>query len=254
MFFILSKTLSTLLSPFPWVIISWLAFIWVKRPKPKKILLWFSICISLLFSNGYVVGKFVELWEVQGTKSDALKTHDYGIVLSGMFEYHGTLERLSARRGSDRLWQAIHLYHNGKIKKILLSGDSGYIFEAGLHEAEQLKQILIEQNIPEVDILIENKSRNTHENALETTRFIEKQGIVSNSFLLITSAIHMRRAKACFKKEGLDCATFSTDHYYDASSTFSPNWIVPSAEAFIMWKRMIKEWVGTIMYRLFGFI
>ena len=109
-------------------------------------------------------------------------------------------------------------------------------------------------NIPKNDILIENKSRNTHENALETTRFIEKQGIVSNSFLLITSAIHMRRAKACFKKEGLDCATFSTDHYYDASSTFSPNWIVPSAEAFIMWKRMIKEWVGTIMYRLFGFI
>ena len=254
MFFILSKTLSTLLSPFLWVILSWLAFIWVKLPKPKKILLWVSICISLLFSNGYVVGKFVELWEVPGTKSDALKTYDYGIVLSGMFEYHGTLERLSARRGSDRLWQAIHLYHKGKIKKILLSGDSGYIFEAGLHEAEQLKQILIEQNIPEVDILIENKSRNTHENALETTRFIEKQGIVSNSFLLITSAIHMRRAKACFKKEGLDCATFSTDHYYDASSTFSLNSIIPSAEAFIMWKRMIKEWVGTIMYRLFGFI
>ncbi len=254
MFFILSKTLSILLSPFLWVILSWLAYIRVKAPKPKKILLWFSICISILFSNGFIVGKFVELWEVPGTKSDALKTYDYGIVLSGMFEFHGTLERLSARRGSDRLWQAIHLYHKGKIKKILLSGDSGYIFKAGLHEADQLKQILIEQNIPEVDILIENKSRNTHENAQETIRFIKKQDITSKSFLLITSAIHMRRAKACFEKEGLDCAAFSTDHYYDASNTFSPNSIIPSAEAFVMWKRMIKEWVGTIMYRLFGFI
>ena len=73
-------------------------------------------------------------------------------------------------------------------------------------------------------------------------------------FILILILFTNSNLLAGCKKEGLDCATFSTDHYYDASSTFSLNWIVPSAEAFIMWKRMIKEWVGTIMYRLFGFI
>lgn len=254
MFFILSKILSALLSPFLWVILFWISYVYVKAPKPKKILLWLSICLSILFSNGFVIGKFVALWEVPGTKIDKLKTYDYGIVLSGMFEYNGTLDRLSARRGSDRLWQAIHLYHKRKIKRIILSGDSGYVFREGLHEADQLKKLLIEQNIPASDILIENKSRNTHENAKETVRFLKEGELTSNSFILITSAIHMHRAEACFKKEGLDCATFSTDHYYDPSSSLSINSFVPSAEAFIMWKRMIKEWIGTIMYRLFGYL
>ena len=216
--------------------------------------IWLSICLSILFSNGIVIGKFVALWEVPGTKIDELKTYDYGIVLSGMFEYNGRLDRLSARRGSDRLWQAVHLYHKGKIKRIILSGDSGYVFKEGLHEADQLKRLLIEQNIPASDILIENKSRNTHENAKETVKFLKEGELISNSFILITSAIHMHRAEACFKKEGLDCATFSTDHYYDPSSSLSINSFVPSAEAFIMWKRMIKEWIGTIMYRLCGYL
>tara|TARA_B100001287_G_C22683260_1_gene531764 strand:+ start:1156 stop:1920 length:765 start_codon:yes stop_codon:yes gene_type:complete len=254
MFFILSKILSTLLSPFLWVLLLWLLFVYVKGAKPKKILFWLSISLSILFSNGLVIRKFIELWEVPGTRIDELKTYDYGIVLSGMFEYNRKLNRLSARRGSDRLWQAIHLYHKGKIKRIILSGDSGYVFNEGLHEANQLKSLLIEQNIPASDILIENKSRNTHENAKETVKILKERGLLSNSFILITSAIHMHRAAGCFKKEGLDCATFSTDHYDDASSIFSPNSIIPSAEAFIMWKRMIKEWIGTIMYRLFGFI
>ena len=90
--------------------------------------------------------------------------------------------------------------------------------------------------------------------AKETVKFLKEEGLISNSFILITSAIHMHRAEACFKKEGLDCATFSTDHYYDPSSSLSLNSFVPSAEGFIMWKRMIKEWVGTVMYRLFGYL
>lgn len=254
MFFILSKILSALLSPFLWVILLWISYVYAKSPKAKKVLLWLSICLSILFSNGFVIGKFVALWDVPGTKIDELKTYDYGIVLSGMFEHHGTLDRLSARRGSDRLWQAIHLYHKGKIKRIILSGDSGYVFKEGLHEADQLKRLLIQQNIPATDILIENKSRNTHENAKETVKFLKEEELISNSFILITSAIHMHRAEACFKKEGLDCATFSTDHSHDPSSSLSIHSLVPSAEAFIMWKRMIKEWIGTIMYRLFGYL
>ena len=254
MFFILSKMLSALLSPFLWVILLWGFYVWVKAKRLKKILFWLSISLSIVFSNGFIVGSFVSLWEIPGTKIDELKTFDYGIVLSGMFEYNGTLDRLSARRGSDRLWQAIHLYHRGKIKKIILSGDSGYIFKAGLHESDQLKELLTEQNIPESDILIENKSRNTHENAEETLRLIKINGLASGSFLLITSAIHMRRAEACFKKEGLECPTFSTDHYCDPSSTFSLTSILPDAEAFVMWKRMIKEWIGMLMYKILGYL
>ena len=131
MFFILSKVLSMLLSPFLWVLISWTCFAFIKVARVKKIMLWTSIILSVIFSNGWIAGRFVALWEVPGVSTQKIAVYDYGIVLSGMFEYNKDFDRLSARRGSDRLWQAIQLYHLGKIKKILLSGDSGYVFKKG---------------------------------------------------------------------------------------------------------------------------
>jgi len=254
MFFILSKVLSVLLSPFLWVLSSWVSVVLVKGVKTKRILLWVAISLSVIFSNSWIAGLFVGLWEVPGKTKQELPVYDYGIVLSGMFEYNTDLNRLSARRGSDRLWQAIHLYHSGKIKKILLSGDSGYVFKKGLHESAQLKKLLIAQNIPDADIVIENKSRNTHENAYETALFIKKNRLEKKTFLLITSAIHMRRANKCFKKEGVTCSSYTTDHYYIKSEPFSASGLLPSAEGFVMWQRIIKEWTGTIIYGIFGYL
>lgn len=254
MFFILSKVLSIFLSPFLWVLISWICYACIKTARVKKIMLWTSISLSVIFSNGWIAGRFVALWEVPGVSAQNIPVYDYGIVLSGMFEYNKDFNRLSARRGSDRLWQAIQLYHLGKIKKILLSGDSGYVFKKGLHESTQLKKILIAQNIPSTDIVIEAKSRNTHENAKETARYIKRNKLNKKTFLLITSAIHMRRAQACFLKEGVTCSSFTTDHYNTDAETASITSLIPSADGFIMWQRIVKEWVGTLTYRISGYI
>ena len=42
------------------------------------------------------------------------------------------------------------------------------------------------------DILLENQSRNTHENAIYSLKIIEEENI-EGKVLLITSAFHMRR-------------------------------------------------------------
>ena len=55
--------------------------------------------------------------------------------------------------------------------------------------------------IPENDIIIENKSRNTHENAFYTGQLFEKNGFSKSNNLLITSSMHMRRAQACFENK-----------------------------------------------------
>jgi uncharacterized SAM-binding protein YcdF (DUF218 family) len=236
------------------VLISWTCFAFIKVARVKKIMLWTSIILSVIFSNSWIAGRFVALWEVPGVSTQKIAIYDYGIVLSGMFEYNKDFDRLSARRGSDRLWQAIQLYNLGKIKKILLSGGSGYIFENGLHESTQLKKMLIAQNIPANDILVEEKSRNTHENAKETALYIKSNKLNKKTFLLITSAIHMRRAQACFLKEGVHCSSFTTDHYNVNAESFSPTSLIPSADAFIIWQKIVKEWVGSLMYRISGYI
>lgn len=254
MFFVLSKLLLFLLSPFTWLLISLGLFFYIKDRVWKKRLMWSTVVIFFFFSNGFIVNRLVSLWEIEGVKVENLNQHEYGVVLSGMFEYNKDLNRLSARRGADRIWQAIQLYKKKKIKKIVITGDSGYVLKEGLHEAAQLKQDLVSIGIPAADIIVESKSRNTHENAHQTKLIFEKKGYSKQSNLLITSSMHMRRALACFEKEGMPCTPFTTDHYSIHSQTISVTEFIPSHNAFTMWDKLIKEWVGYTVYNIMGYL
>ena len=44
--------------------------------------------------------------------------------------------------------------------------------------------------------------------------------------LLITSSIHMRRAKACFDKEGLLTTPFPVDEVSSEYVFFKPEWLI----------------------------
>ncbi len=254
MFFVLSKVLLFLLSPFTWLIISIGLFFYFKDSVWKKRFMWSTLSIFFFFSNGFIVNRFISLWEVEGSKIEHLKEYENGIVLSGMFEYNNDLDRLSARRGADRIWQAIQLYKKKKIKKIIITGDSGYVLKKGLHEAAQLKQDLISMGIPEKDIIVEDKSRNTYENALQTKLIFEKNGFSKQNNLLITSSMHMRRAHACFEKQGIQCRAFTTDHYSVHSQSISITEFIPNQNAFNSWDKLIKEWVGYTVYNLMGYL
>ena len=254
MFFILSKVLLFLLSPFTWLVISLILYLFLKNNIWKKRLMWSTLIIFFFFSNGFIVNRLVSLWEVDGVKYHELDRYENGIVLSGMFEYNKDLNRLSARRGADRVWQAIQLYRKNKIKKIIITGDTGYVLKKGLHEASQLKEDLITMGIPEEDLLIETVSRNTHENAHYTKLLIDQMGLSKKNNLLITSSTHMRRAQACFTKEGLSCKAYTTDHYNIHANPISLMEFIPSHNAFTMWDKLIKEWVGYTMYSFMGYL
>jgi uncharacterized SAM-binding protein YcdF (DUF218 family) len=146
------------------------------------------------------------------------------------------------------------LYKKKKIKRIIITGDSGYVFKKGLHEAKQLKEVLISMGIPGEDILIESKSRNTHENAKETKALMDMHGLSTKNNLLITSSMHMRRAKACFEEEGILCTPFTTDHYIVHEESISMTEFTPSTGAFIMWDRLFKEWIGYSVYAIMGYL
>ena len=229
-------------------------YLYIRDRKWKRRFMWGTLFIFFFFSNPFIVNRFISLWEVEGEKIENLKQFDNGIVLSGMFEYNKDFDRLSARRGADRMWQAIQLYKKKKIKKIIITGDSGYVLKKGLHEATQLRDDLISLGIPKEDIIVETKSRNTHENAHQTRLLLEKIGGSKQSNLLITSSMHMRRANACFKKEGIHCHPFTTDHYSIHSESISVLEFVPSHEAFSMWNKLIKEWVGYTVYNIMGYL
>ncbi len=255
MFFLISKALYFFINPFTWILISLGFYLFLKNPKWKKRAKISLITCLLFFSNTFIFLEFERLWEIQGTPISKVKKYEIGIVLGGMFEYNNDLKTLSARRGTDRIWQTISLYKKGKVKKILISGGSGYVSDRGLKESEQLKDVLVKWGIPEEDIIAEKISKNTYENAVETKKILTRSYPHIKKCLLITSAQHMRRSRAIFKKQGFKFDTFSTDLYTGLKRNYYwDQYFVPNVETVYNWNGLIKEWIGYVTYDIIGYL
>ena len=253
MFFLLSKLLLIFISPFTWLLIALYFALFSKKEKRKKRARYAAVIILLFFSNAVIYKEFCRQWEVFGTPIEKVQKADVAIVLGGMSEYNTDLKTLSMRRGGDRIWQAITLYKKGKVKKLLISGDHGYVIDRGLHEAKQMQKVLVDWGIPKEDILIETKSKNTYENAVESKKVLDKQFPEAKKFILVTSGRHMRRAEACYEKAGLHCQTYSTDLYTGPKRFYTfTDFIVPDVSVFEDWNGLIKEFVGFVTYRITG--
>jgi len=253
MFFILSKILSIFTQPFFWAMLCFFLAYLFRHKMDRRILTKWGIIILLIFSNTAIFTFVAGLWEDEGQNIDAVGHYDVAVVLGGMAEFDKKHDRLSIRRGGDRIWQALHLYHLGKVDKILISGDNGFISENGLHEAAQFKAVLTNEGIPSSDILVEVKSKNTHENAIESKKILD-QHLSDPSVLLVTSALHMPRSKACFEKVGFNnLSTFSTDHYKTQGISWD-QYLAPNASNFTSWNSLLHEWVGYSVYWVMGYL
>ena len=201
MFFFLSKTLSYLTQP--WIIIiALLIASWVVRNNTwKKRLFRIGMVLLLFFSNDFIANEMMLAWEVKATPyKDIHMTYDYAIILAGVtksdFE---PADRVYFTRGADRVIHTVQLYKSGLVRKILVSGGSGLLSKPRKQEADDMADALVTMGVPKEDILIENKSRNTHESAEEVKKMLA--GLtVPERCLLITSGYHLRRADACFEK------------------------------------------------------
>jgi uncharacterized SAM-binding protein YcdF (DUF218 family) len=252
MFFILSKLFFFILLPLTWFFLLLLLSVFSKKSKNKKQLIVSAVLVMLLFSNKFVLQQVVKLWEMPITKEESLQPmYEYGIVLGGMSHYFIDEHRLVFGSSSDRLWQAYRLYKMGRIKKLVITSGSGYVFSKEMKEALFIKEYLLSIGVPKTDLLVESESRNTLENATNTAKLFPV--VKQHKVLLITSASHMRRASACFKKAGYRFDTYTTDtQRFDVIGL--EGYLVPNSEALTIWGVLIKEMVGYSAYKIAGYI
>lgn len=251
MFFYLSKTLSFLAMPVTLILLALLLSNFVKRYR--KQLFWLGIGLFFLFTNLFLSNALVRWWEDEPVAVDSLPTYDVGIVLGGITSDKEPRDRVHTSGAADRILHAVQLYRQGKIKKILVSGGTGKIIADEVKEAILLKRLLLQSMVPEEDILVEDNSRNTRENALFSRNLLQEEA-PGQRYLLITSAFHMPRAKACFDKVGLVVDTFSVDFRSDEHK-FTPDVLfIPSSAAIGNWEIIIREILGMTAYKLSGYI
>jgi len=248
MFFILSKILYFFILPFTWVLAAFLISIFTNNPRLKRRTWAIGIFLLIIFSNPLLSHKSLSLLESKPTIE--VSPHKVGIVLSGIVEGGVHIQgQTQLNESAERLTEAVRLYNAGLIEKILISGGAADINYPDRNEGEELNNLALSLGIPAEDLLSEQQSRNTYENALFVR---ERFGESISPALLITSAYHMPRAQRCFEKQGLIVTPFSVD--FRTPDDFKWSYLLPSVSAFSNWHILAKELVGLSVYKLKGYI
>jgi uncharacterized SAM-binding protein YcdF (DUF218 family) len=251
MFFILSKLLTFLIKPFFWIVLCFFLGILVKNQQRKRRLLWLAFVGLLLFTNRGLFQSIMRWWELPAVKIE--QTYDIGIILGGYSNQYGYPKdgRQHFGPAANRFIQGLELYHRGKLKKVMLSGGNANWFSPGPNESRVTFGYLRDLGLPQEAILLEDKSRNTYENAMFCVASIQKEAPQAK-VLLITSAWHMYRARACFRKAGLRCDWYCSDYLQNKQGLSS--WAKFEPGNLEKWDLLIKEWVGLAVYAMKGYL
>lgn len=175
------------------------------------------------------------------------------VVLGGVTQPPIT-PRLSieVNEGFDRLLHGMRLWRAGKAPLLVFSGGTiPYLTGSQMTEAATLCSLALEYGVDRQATLLEEVSRNTYENAVFTSELLRERGL--HRILLVTSASHMPRSVAVFRKQGLEVIPSPTDVQV-VPRPFTPLQLLPGMEALAYSTTAIKEWVGMWTYWLRGWI
>ncbi|MCI8376141.1 MAG: YdcF family protein [Lachnospiraceae bacterium] len=119
--------------------------------------------------------------------NDCLSKSDVAVLLEG--------------DGFFRFQKAVELYQHGVVRKIVFSGNI-VNKEYGSYPFDEVRPFILKQGIPEEDLIHEDKSINTQEQAVEVVKIAMKNGW--KKLALVASHEHQYRAYLTFLRVVLD--------------------------------------------------
>jgi uncharacterized SAM-binding protein YcdF (DUF218 family) len=179
--------------------------------------------------------------------------YDGAIILGGIGDIDMRLQKINFGWSGDRLFQMLPYYHNKRIKTIVFTGGSGRIEFPEKKEGYFVKRYLKSIGIPDSAMVIEAQSKNTYENAIFTKKIMDSLGLKGN-YLLVTSAYHMPRSMAVFKKAGYTNLTPYLTNRVSGGRRFTlDHLLIPNPDALFSLQFLIHEWIGYLTYKLKGY-
>jgi uncharacterized SAM-binding protein YcdF (DUF218 family) len=254
MFFYFSKILAFIISPLVWFFALMIYSFFTKIEGRARKLRITAVVLLYVCSNAFLVDECFRAWEPVTPDHDLTTTkYEAAIVLGGIGDIDLRLKKINFGPSSDRLFQTLALYHQGRIKKIIFTGGSGSIEFPDKKEGIYVKKYLQTIKVPDSALVIESLSKNTYENALFTKKLLDSLKIKGN-FLLVTSAYHMPRALATFKKAGFVNLTPYITNRSSGLRRFTPDHLlIPSPGALLGLQVLIHEWIGYLTYKIKGY-
>nr|WP_262908625.1 YdcF family protein [Hymenobacter translucens] len=223
-----------------------------RHPRRQRGFTSAALVLLLIGTNGGLVNEAFLAWELPPVRLKDVPPHDAGVLLSGITRPEKSPhDRVYLGEGADRMMHTLWLYRAGRIRYVIVSGGSGSVRKVAHTEARDLATLLRLSGVPWEAILVEEQSRNTRENALNTQLLLRQHPEIK-SLVLITSAFHQRRALGCFRKVGLSPTPFPADYRSNDPRRTVSYW-VPEAAALGRWSHLLHEITGYLTYKLLGY-
>ncbi len=266
MFYYLSNLLPRLLYPSGLaVVLLVLALLSRNRPRRMTVLIILAVAVIWLGGNNLVAMTLVRTLEWRHSPL----TVDHDARVDAIVVLGGGLRAQSPPRpfhevgeAGDRVIYAAYLYRKGVAPTIVVSGALSPVqSQIGSSEAAAMADMLVFLGVPRNRILLEEASRNTYENAIESSKVLAEEGL--SQVLLVTSAMHMPRAYAVFRHQELQVTPAPTDYmltYTDWAYYTRPDPatqllnLLPRAEYMALTEKVMREMIGIVVYRLRGWL
>lgn len=155
--------------------------------------------------------------------------------------------QVALTEAAERMTVPIALLQQNPNLRLLFTGGEGDLFVKGLTEADRAKIFFDNMGVPAARVIYESASHTTYENAIFSARM---PGVnQAQPWLLLTSAFHMPRSMALFRKAGWNVTPYPVDFRAGVQTPWTQYSLERGARK---WHLALHELVGLLAYQLAG--
>jgi uncharacterized SAM-binding protein YcdF (DUF218 family) len=148
--------------------------------------------------------------------------------------------------GGERLDEAVVLAKRYPQARIVYTSGSNAVGGGNSTEALQARKLMSQMGIDPERVIIEDKSRNTEENARFTAAIVHPEA--SQRWLIVTSAFHMPRAMGIFEKAGFNPIAYPVAFYTLGPWNGNLSLSFKSERNLRVFEIAVHEWIGLAAY------
>jgi uncharacterized SAM-binding protein YcdF (DUF218 family) len=147
-----------------------------------------------------------------------------------------------------RITESVALARRFPSARVLVSGGDATLNPGVLSEAAATRDLLIQLGVAAARIELESVARNTYENAVLSHAAAQPKA--DETWLLVTSAMHMPRAVGCFRRAGWTIVPYPVDYRTSPTMETTPGLLL--ADDLVLVNLAAKEWLGLVAYYWLG--
>lgn len=253
--FIAAKLLAFVTQPLAWVALLWLgALLCMSRWRRSAMGLgWLGVLVLLLQGWEPLPDALLRKLETQyppPAHTSGLRQYAGVLVLGGALEpayVWAGHDQPALNDAAERMTVPLTLLRQQPELRILFTGGEGELFAKGLSEAGRARIFFDSMGLAPRQVLYESASHTTYENAV-LSRTVPGVN-PAQPWLLLTSAYHMPRAMATFRKAGWNVTAYPVDFRTGLSTPWTQYSMLAGTRK---WHMALHELLGLLTYRLVG--